>query len=437
MNDERQRRLAIRELIENWVVWRDAGDWDRFAGVWHDDGRMMATWWQGPATEFIRVSREGFARGVRILHFLGGTSIDLAGDRAIAQTKMTISQRAEVDGVRCDVVCTGRFYDFFERRSGRWGLVLRQPIYEKDRLDPIDPAARLTLDARSPRTLPGRAIAISPICRRASGTRSSATCRARPGPRSRRCMRAGVAGSKADRFSPMALAGKAFLALWNDIARAREPEYDRWHTKEHVPERVAVQGFHGARRYVNRAREHHRYFTLYDVADLAVFDHAEYTDLVQHPTPWSASMRPDFANFLRATCSVELSTGDGLGAALAILCYERAQASATGETAAILALPGVVACHVGQGSGGSSPIPSTQPPASTAPTRAFDRVMLIEALDRDAAAVALRVVRERLGLSALPFDFGNDVYDLAFAFPGHDAGERRFHRRPHWDASSR
>src|SRR5919199_4661274 len=97
------------------------------------------------ADEFIRVSREGFERGVSILHFLGGTSVDLAGDRAIAQTKMTISQRAEVDGVACDVVCTGRFYDFLERR-GSWGIVLRQPIYEKDRLDPLDPTARLELD---------------------------------------------------------------------------------------------------------------------------------------------------------------------------------------------------------------------------------------------------------------------------------------------------
>jgi hypothetical protein len=147
MTDDAADRLAIRELLENWVVWRDAGDWERFATVWHDDGRMMATWFQGPARDFIRVSREGFARGVRILHFLGGSAIEVAGDRAIAQTKMTISQRAHVDGVACDVVCTGRFYDFLERRAGRWGLVLRQPIYEKDRLDPIDPAAALELDA--------------------------------------------------------------------------------------------------------------------------------------------------------------------------------------------------------------------------------------------------------------------------------------------------
>jgi hypothetical protein len=140
--------LAIREVIENWVLWRDAGDWDRFLGVWHDDGYMMATWFQGPAAEFIRVSREGWDRGVSILHFLGGMTIDLIGDRAIAQTKMTISQRASVHDVLCDVVCTGRFYDFFEKRAGRWAIVLRQPIYEKDRMDPVDPSKTLALDAK-------------------------------------------------------------------------------------------------------------------------------------------------------------------------------------------------------------------------------------------------------------------------------------------------
>jgi hypothetical protein len=48
--------------------------------------------------------------------------------------------------VLVDVVCTGRFYDFCEERAGRWGIVMRQPIYEKDRMDPVDPAARLELD---------------------------------------------------------------------------------------------------------------------------------------------------------------------------------------------------------------------------------------------------------------------------------------------------
>ena len=146
MDQELVDRLTIKQLVDNWVVWRDAGHWDRFRTVWHDDGVMQATWTQGTADEFIAMSKEGWAKGVSILHFLGGNSIDLAGDRAISQTKMTISQRARVHDVLVDVVCTGRFYDFIERRNGKWGFVLRQPIYEKDRMDPVDPAGKVELD---------------------------------------------------------------------------------------------------------------------------------------------------------------------------------------------------------------------------------------------------------------------------------------------------
>jgi len=147
MNDLTADKLAIRETVENWVVWRDAGDWERFATVWHDDGWMTATWFQGPASQFIEVCREGFIRGVNMMHSLGGWTCEIAGLRAISQVKMTIHQRAPLDGVLVDVVCRGRFYDFFEKRAGRWAIVRRQPIYEKDRLDPVDPSAVLRLDA--------------------------------------------------------------------------------------------------------------------------------------------------------------------------------------------------------------------------------------------------------------------------------------------------
>jgi hypothetical protein len=195
-------RLAIRDVVETWANARDSRDWEAFRACWHEDGYMMATWLKGPQEDFIRVSQEGAARGVNILHFTGGVRITLAGARAIAQTRMTIMQRGLVDGVLCDVACTGRFYDFFEKqgvgpaatggpvgaadqgnkasrvgppdqgnkasrvgaadqgnkasrvgppgpaeqRPGRWAIVLRQPIYEKDRLDPVDPGATLTLD---------------------------------------------------------------------------------------------------------------------------------------------------------------------------------------------------------------------------------------------------------------------------------------------------
>jgi hypothetical protein len=147
MDERLLDRLAIVEVVNTWVLASDAGDWERFATVWHDDAWMTATWFQGPATEFQKARRAGFERGVNIIHFLGGTTVEQNGDRAVAQTKMTINQRATMDAIVVDAVCTGRFYDFFAKRDGRWAIVRRQPIYEKDRLDPVEPGRKLDLDA--------------------------------------------------------------------------------------------------------------------------------------------------------------------------------------------------------------------------------------------------------------------------------------------------
>ena len=71
--------MEVRELVEKWVMYRDSADWENFRTVWTDDGRMMATWFHGPAEEFIKVSIEGFERGIYILHFLGGSMVDIEG----------------------------------------------------------------------------------------------------------------------------------------------------------------------------------------------------------------------------------------------------------------------------------------------------------------------------------------------------------------------
>jgi hypothetical protein len=139
-------RMAIHELLQNWVIWRDAGDWQRFATVWHPDGRMNATWFKASAAEFIAGCKKGFDAGIIGLHALGAISVDVNGARAVAQSRMQIVQRGEVDGVEVDVTCIGRFVDALEKRDERWGMVLRQPVYELDRMNPVDPTQALHLD---------------------------------------------------------------------------------------------------------------------------------------------------------------------------------------------------------------------------------------------------------------------------------------------------
>ncbi len=147
-------QLEIRNLLESWALWRDSGDWDRLRTTWHQGGMMQTTWFYGTGEEFVAGSQAAFNRGIEVLHTLSGTSIDVQSHRAIAQTKMAIHQRAIVNGTACDCVCMGRFYDFLEKREKRWGIMLRQPIYEMDRLDPLDSAASLGLDKAKLASLP-------------------------------------------------------------------------------------------------------------------------------------------------------------------------------------------------------------------------------------------------------------------------------------------
>ena len=99
-NETLADKLAIREVVENWVIARDSADWNLFREQWHDDGYMMATWFQGPRDDFIEISKEGFAKGVNILHFTGASQATVQGTRAISQTRYRRS-RPKTAGSSC------------------------------------------------------------------------------------------------------------------------------------------------------------------------------------------------------------------------------------------------------------------------------------------------------------------------------------------------
>jgi hypothetical protein len=136
----------IRDLIERWAVYRDSFLWDTFREIWHSAGVMAATWTIGSVEDFIRITEAGVKNGLNIMHILGGSAIEVNSSRAVAMTKFMILQRAEIEGVLCDVTCYARHYDLWEKRGGRWGLVYRETIADKDRIDPVDNAETVKLD---------------------------------------------------------------------------------------------------------------------------------------------------------------------------------------------------------------------------------------------------------------------------------------------------
>jgi hypothetical protein len=139
--------LAILRLVNRWIVYRDNGDWERLRAIWHEDGTMTAGWQMGPADGFIAASKERWDDGrMKVAHELGAIEVEVLGDRAISQNKITITVRAELDGSVCDVTCMGRHFDRWEKRDGLWGLLGRQTIYDRDRLDTVVPGEVPKLD---------------------------------------------------------------------------------------------------------------------------------------------------------------------------------------------------------------------------------------------------------------------------------------------------
>ena len=146
--------LAILRLINRWMVLRDGGDWERLRPIWHADGRMKALWRHGTADDFIAGSKAGWGKGLSVFHELGAVLIDLKGDRAISQNKMTISARGDLDGVLCEVSSMARHLDRWEKRQGHWGLVLRETVYDRDHLFAVAPGAAVHIDEALMRSFP-------------------------------------------------------------------------------------------------------------------------------------------------------------------------------------------------------------------------------------------------------------------------------------------
>jgi hypothetical protein len=232
----------------------------------------------------------------------------------------------------------------------------------------------------------------------------------------------------------MTLKGTAFLALWNDFDPARDAEYNCWHTFEHVPERVGIEGILSGRRYVARERAERRYFTLYELEGLAALDGPQYADVVDRPTEWSAAMRPSFRNFLRSPCATVLTTGLGIAGSVATLRFGVAQgadaSSAKVALEPLLESSGITAVHLGRvDSTAKFPVPNAASPASAA--GAVQYVLLVEGLDRGGLEAAARRIIAALasGLGAVQ-PVAWEGYDLAFVIARSDLKSPTTARQP-------
>jgi hypothetical protein len=138
-SNELEDRAAIAALINDWTFHRDQGAWDELLEIFHPDGTISLSWYDGPYAGFVEASRELAQRSpTRTKHLAGAPRIQLRGDRALAETNLVIMLRAATPAGEIDTTSYARLYDQVERRQGRWRILRRSLIYERDRADAVD-----------------------------------------------------------------------------------------------------------------------------------------------------------------------------------------------------------------------------------------------------------------------------------------------------------
>ena len=226
----------------------------------------------------------------------------------------------------------------------------------------------------------------------------------------------------------MALKGKAFLAIWHDIAEAAEAEYNVWHTRQHMPERLGVPGFLVGRRYVDWSLTDQRYFTLYEAATLETFGSDAYRVRLNDPTAWSARVQPHFLNFGRSACVLSASIGRVIGGAVATtrLSFKGRQtdvfeAAAERLACALVALDGVTGAHLGTAAEKITRVRTRESELCVQTGEdVFDAVLMVEGIGRREIESALPAIRSQLGQMVRFEREQSAVYDLAYMLTAAD-----------------
>jgi hypothetical protein len=134
--------LARRERLA-----RDTNDWETLQNVFWAGARVRVTWFDGPIEQFVESSRASVRPGsIRGFHTIDPVRAEVAGDRAIVESRGRILLRPTVEGVECDLTSWCRFVSGFERRNGEWRMAFFDNIYVKDTIVPTQPGLAVEAD---------------------------------------------------------------------------------------------------------------------------------------------------------------------------------------------------------------------------------------------------------------------------------------------------
>jgi hypothetical protein len=133
-------KYACAELIQSWGLFRDQRRWAELLATFTPDGTIAVSWFRGPFADFVERCRTREAQVGRAKHLIQPSLVRVCGDHAVAETSVVILVRQDIEGIATDLTAHARFLDRLVKQGSTWQIAERSAIYERDRLDPVEPS---------------------------------------------------------------------------------------------------------------------------------------------------------------------------------------------------------------------------------------------------------------------------------------------------------
>jgi hypothetical protein len=136
-------RSEIIHVVSKSIIARDSGWWDKLAECYHSEAEFTSSWWQGKPGDFVKEADKKLStareKGGEQKHMAANHLVELNGDHAVAECDLILFMRRTIKDVELDFATFSRRIHLMAREKGDWKIFRRFAVYERDRMDPVDP----------------------------------------------------------------------------------------------------------------------------------------------------------------------------------------------------------------------------------------------------------------------------------------------------------
>jgi len=199
-----------------------------------------------------------------------------------------------------------------------------------------------------------------------------------------------------------------------DIDPKHEDEFNLWYDREHLAERVAIDGFLEARRWVAEDADP-KYFATYSTAAFSDLSSPAYVQALANQTQWSRENLARFQNMIRVVGRITDSQGQGRGAVLGVVRLRPENVTSQAREALKAAMapgdqPHIIAMHLIE----SDPVLSKSLTEPDKPNPgAADWFVLVEGTTKAAVVELMETRFKALGIPLVSMGTYRLLWDLA------------------------